>query len=92
MEPTVGKQVGQILSPGDTGEGHVQDGRREKQDRLGEDDRHHACVVDLERHVLSLASVNLTANNPLSVLDADFSLCLRDRNYRSYHKNQECNH
>ena len=92
MEPTVSEQVGQILSPPDTWECHVQDRRREKQDGLSENDRHDAGVVDFQRHVLSLTTIYLPADHTLRVLDADFPLGLRHGNDRCNHKDQEGNH
>ena len=54
-------------------EGDADDRRREKQKRLGENDRHDARVIDLERHVLRLAAVDLPADDPLGVLDGDLA-------------------
>ena len=48
------------------------------EDRLREDDRHDAGIVDLERQEGGLAAVDLVAADLLGVLDGDFALRLRD--------------
>ena len=70
-------------------ESHVDDRGREEQDGLGENDRHDARIVDLERHVLRLAAVDLAADDALGVLDADLALRLGHGDDRRDDENQE---
>ena len=61
------------------------DGRRQRQDRRREDDRHNAGCVDLDRQVSRLTTVHLAAHNALCVLDRDAALSIR-------HVDDEYNH
>ena len=56
-------------------------GRREGQHRAGKNDRHHAGVVDAQRHVAVLAAIHLAPHDPLGGVDRDLTLplCQGDR-------------
>ena len=49
---------------------------REEHEGLGEDDRHNAGRIDLEREVLTDSAILLVADNPLGILYRDFPDCL----------------
>ncbi len=63
-----------------------------EQERPGENDRHHAGVIHLQRHVLRLAAVHFPAHHPLRILHRDLSHALRDRDDRGDHDKQERHH
>ena len=63
--------------------------RRKEKQRPGEDDRHHARVIHLQRHVLRLPAVHFAAYDSFSVLHGDFPHALRDRDHSGDHDDQE---
>ena len=89
MQPAHSQQVRDLLGHAILGEGHVDNRGGKEQNGLSENDRHHARVVDFQRHVLGLATVNLPADDALGVLDADLALCLGDSDDRRNHQHEE---
>ena len=73
-------------------EGDAHDRRGEKQKRPGENDRHHARVIHLQRHVLRLAAVHFSANDALGVLHRDLAHALRHRDDGRDHDKEKCHH
>ena len=79
MQPAIGRKPWrQICWAQVCLECHLDDRRGKDEQRLGEDDRHDAGVIDLERHVLRPAAIDLAAHHALCVLDSDLPLGLGD--------------
>src|SRR5207253_2175532 len=53
---------------------------REKHQRLSEDDRHHAAVIDAQRKILPLPAIDAAAARMLGLLNGDAPLRLGDEN------------
>ena len=70
----------ELGGPGLAGEEPLQHHRRQREHRGGEDDRHHAGVVHLERQILRLAAELFAADDALGVLHGDAALRLGDGN------------
>ena len=92
MQPTDREEVCDLLRSPAVREGHVDDRGREEQERPGEDDRHDARVIHLQRHVLRLAAVHLAADHALRVLHGDLALRLRHGDDRRDDEKQEQTH
>ena len=65
---------------------------REAHDGTGEDDRHHARVIDLEREVVGLRTVHLPTDHALRVLDRNLTDGLVDGDHCGGHGDEEENH
>ena len=73
VDPAGRERVGKGLNPLDRREEH-RELRRQIQNRRGEDDRHDAGGVDLDRKIGGLAAHHAPAHNALGVLDGDATL------------------
>ena len=89
MHPAALELVRPPDSPSLMAEGHVQNSGWEQQDSLGKDDRHNTGIIDLQGHVLGLTSIDLTAYDTLSILNADPAGGLSHGNDRSDHDKEE---
>ena len=66
--------------------------RRERDDGAGKDHGHDASIVDLEREVGALPTVDLAADHALGVLDRNLADGLVERDHRSSHDEEENGH
>ena len=90
-----GEEVGPVAEEGErreVGAQRVEQHGREAHDGAGEDDRHDARVVDLEREVVGLRAVHLTSDHALRVLDRDLADGLVDGDHGGGDGDEEEDH
>ena len=64
----------------------------EKQKSGSEDDWHNARIVDFKRQIRALPAHNFSTDNPLCILDWDFSDSLQNHNDARRNDAEECEH
>ena len=85
-------QLAQEAERREIGRQRIEQHGREAHDGASEDDRHHACVVHLERQVVGLRTVHLATDHALGVLDRNLADGLIDGDHRGGDDDEEENH
>src|SRR5438270_12947319 len=92
MRPAARHQVSDLPRDTTIFEGEANNRCWKQQKRPGENDRHDASVIHLQRHEGRLAAVHLAANHALGVLHRNFAHSLGDGDDRGDYQKQKCHH